>query len=95
NFGFINEAEMVDADLTWNTTVDGLSLSLYGRNLLDEVQAGGDTQLPFGGNVAAAAPGGVNLANGVNAPFDPNPAAGTFSPLKKGRVIGLELTLSR
>lgn len=92
NFGWINEAEMVDADLTWNTPVSGLSLSLYGRNLLDEVQAGGDTQLPFGGNVAALAPGGENLANGVNAPFDPNPAAGTFSPLKKGRLIGLELT---
>lgn len=95
NFGFINAAEMVDADLTWNTAFDGLSVSLYGRNLLDEVQAGGDTQLPFGGNVAALSPGGMNLANGVNAPFDPNPAAGTFSPLKKGRVIGLELTISR
>ncbi|MEL8055693.1 MAG: TonB-dependent receptor [Pseudomonadota bacterium] len=95
NFGFINEAEMVDADLTWNTPVEGVSISLYGRNLLDEVQAGGDTQLPFGGSVAAAAPGGVNRSNGVNAPFDPNPAAGTFSPLKKGRVIGLELTLKR
>lgn len=92
NFGWINAAEMVDADLTWNTPVNGMSVSLYGRNMLDEVQAGGDTQLPFGGNVAFAAPGGTNLANGVNAPFDPNPAAGTFSPLKKGRVIGLELT---
>ena len=95
NFGFINEAEMVDADLTWNTPIEGVSISLYGRKLLDEVQAGGDTQLPFGGSVAGAAPGGVDLSNGVNAPFDPNPAAGTFSPLKKGRVIGLELTLKR
>ena len=69
-------------------------MSLYGRNLLDEVQAGGDTQLPFGGNVAALAPEGENRANGVNAPFDSNPAAGTFSPLKKGRLVGLELTLS-
>ncbi|WOR15054.1 TonB-dependent receptor [Hyphomonas sp. FCG-A18] len=96
NFGWINEAEMVDADLTWNTPVEGLSVSLYGRNLLDEVQAGGDTQVPFGGPaLAAAAPGGVNRSNGVGAPFDPNPAGGTFSPLKKGRVIGLELTLQR
>ena len=93
NFGWINAAEMVDADLTWNTPYQGLSVSLYGRNLLDEVQAGGDTQLPFGGNVAALAPGGTNLANGVNAPFDPRPAAGSFSPLKKGRLVGLELTL--
>ncbi|MEM8615899.1 MAG: TonB-dependent receptor, partial [Pseudomonadota bacterium] len=95
NFGWINEAEMVDADLTWNTPVEGLSLSLYGRNLLDQVQAGGDTQLPFGGNVAALAPGGENRADGVNEPFSPNPAAGTFSPLKKGRVVGLELTFTR
>lgn len=94
NFGWINEAEMIDADLTWNTPYEGLSVSLYGRNLLDEVQAGGDTQLPFGGNVAALAPEGENRANGVNAPFDSNPAAGTFSPLKKGRLVGLELTLS-
>ena len=89
NFGWINEAEIVDADLTWNTPVDGLSVSLYGRNLL----AGGDTQVPFAGAaIAGASPGGVNRANGVGVPFDPNPAAGTFSPLKKGRVIGLELT---
>ncbi|MEO1643010.1 MAG: TonB-dependent receptor, partial [Pseudomonadota bacterium] len=91
NFGWINAAEIVDADITWNTPKEGLSISLYGRNLMDEVQAGGDTQLPFGGNVAALAPGGVNRANGVGAPFDPNPAAGTFSPLKKGRLLGIEL----
>ena len=42
NFGWINEAEMIDADLTWNTPYEGLSVSLYGRNLLDEVQAGGN-----------------------------------------------------
>ncbi len=95
NFGFIQEANMVDANLTWNTSVDGLSVSLYGKNLLDEVQAGGDTQLPFGGALAGFAPGGQNLSNGVNAPFDNNPAIGTLSPLKKGRLIGIELTLSR
>ncbi len=93
NFGFIQDADNLDANLTWNTPYDGLSVSLYGRNLLDEVQAGGDTQVPFGGAVAAAVPGGVNRSNGINAPFDPNPAAGTFSPLKKGRVIGIELTI--
>ncbi len=95
NFGFIQESDQLSADLTWNTPVEGMAISLYGKNLLDTVQAGGDTQLPFGGPQAALAPGGQNLANGVNAPFDNNPAVGTLSPLKKGRLVGIELTLRR
>jgi iron complex outermembrane receptor protein len=57
-------------------------LSVYGRNLLDQVQFGGDTQLPFAGGV---------YSDGNNRPFDPSPAAGTFSPVEKGRVLGIEL----
>ncbi|MGJ8563864.1 MAG: TonB-dependent receptor [Alphaproteobacteria bacterium] len=83
NFGFVQAADMVNGNITWHTPAEGVSISLYGKNLLDEVQAGGDTQVPFGGP----------LSNGVNAPYDPSPAAGTFRPLKKGRVIGLELTI--
>ncbi|NRA30447.1 MAG: TonB-dependent receptor, partial [Parvularculaceae bacterium] len=83
NFGFIQEADMLEANLTWQTPVDGLSLSIYGENLLDEVQAGGDTQLPFGGP----------LGNGVNEPFDFFPAVGTLSPLKRGRLLGFEATV--
>jgi len=93
NFGFVQAADIIDANVTWNTPVEGVSLSLYGKNLLDEVQVGGDTQLPFGGALSPAVPGSQNLANGVNSPFDVNPGAGTFSPLKKGRVIGVELTI--
>ncbi len=48
--------------------------SLYGRNLLDEVNHGGDTQLP--------------------AVLGPLPAGGTFSPLGKGRVMGIEVTFN-
>ncbi|RGP42093.1 hypothetical protein BPTFM16_02404 [Altererythrobacter insulae] len=81
NFGYIQQADNLDANVTWETPVDGLSLSIYGRNLLDQVQAGGDTQLPFGTGA---------FSNGVNAPFDQSPAAGTFSPLAKGRQIGVE-----
>jgi iron complex outermembrane receptor protein len=81
NFGYIQEAHNLDINVTWNTPVDGLSLSLYGKNLFDEVQAGGDTQLPFGTGA---------FSNGVNRPFDPSPAAGTFSPLAKGRQAGVE-----
>jgi iron complex outermembrane receptor protein len=84
NAGWITASDNLDANITWNTPLEGVALSLYGKNLLDEVQHGGDTQLPFG-----AGP----LSNGVTAPFDPNPAAGTFSPLNKGRVVGIEFTL--
>ncbi len=84
NFGFIQDTSNLDANVTWNTPVDGLAFSIYGRNLLDQVQAGGDTQVPFGGP----------LSNGVNAPFDPAPAAGTFSPLSKGRQVGAEVTFT-
>jgi iron complex outermembrane recepter protein len=85
NFGWIQAADMLDANLTWNTPYEGLSVSFYGKNLLDEVTAGGDTQIPFGGA----------LSNGVNQPFGAYPAAGTFSPLAKGRRIGLEISLER
>lgn len=84
NFGWVQDSQNLDANITWNTPMDGLSLSLYGKNLLDEVQVGGDTQQPFGGP----------LSDLNNRPFDPRPAAGTFSPLSKGRQIGLEATFN-
>lgn len=93
NFGYVQEADMLDMNLAWQTPMDGVTLSFYGRNLLDTVQVGGDTQIPFGGAVAPLNPGATNRSNGVNRPFDANPAVGTFSPLKKGRVLGLELTI--
>ena len=80
NLGWLNALSNLEANITWNTPVDGLSLSLYGRNLLDEVQEGGDTQVPFGGP----------NSTGVRQPFAPNPTAGTFSPLMRGRNIGIE-----
>lgn len=82
NFGYLNSAENLDANITWETPVEGLAFSIYGKNLLDDVQHGGDTQLPFGGP----------LSNGINRPFDPRPAGGTLSPLSKGRQIGAEVT---
>ncbi|MDY7097647.1 MAG: TonB-dependent receptor plug domain-containing protein [Pseudomonadota bacterium] len=83
NRGFIQSISNLEANITWVTPLDGFSLSVYGRNLFDEVQAGGDTQIPFGGP----------LSNGVNAPFDRAPAAGTFSPLARGRTIGVEAVI--
>ncbi|MBY9066199.1 TonB-dependent receptor [Hyphomonas sp. WL0036] len=82
NFGWIQDADMVDVDITWETPFQGLTASLYGKNLLDEVQIGNDTQLPF--------PGPNSTGQNYSYPVDP--AGGTFQPLKKGRLLGLELT---
>jgi iron complex outermembrane receptor protein len=80
NLGWLNALSNLEANITWNTPIEGLSVSLYGRNLLDEVQEGGDTQVPFGGP----------NSTGVRQTFAPNPTTGTFSPLMRGRNIGIE-----
>lgn len=80
NLGWLNELNNLEANITWQTPIEGLSLSIYGRNLLDEVQEGGDTQVPFGGP----------NSTGVRRPFGPNPTQGTFTPLMRGRNVGVE-----
>jgi iron complex outermembrane receptor protein len=35
------------------------------------------------------------LSNGVQTPYQSYPGGGTFSPLKKGRVVGIEFTVQR
>lgn len=82
NLGFNDAADRLDASLALACGQCGLTLRLFGRNLLDQVQFGGDTQLGFAGGA---------FSNGVEQPFDPNPNAGTFSPLLKGRTLGMEL----
>ncbi|MEM6537650.1 MAG: TonB-dependent receptor [Pseudomonadota bacterium] len=82
NLGFINAIDDLTFNITWATPIDGLEASFYGKNMLDQVTAGGDTQLPFG-----AGP----FSDGNNIPFTA-PAAGTFSPLNRGRRVGFELT---
>ncbi|SDE10888.1 TonB-dependent receptor [Kordiimonas lacus] len=81
NLGWISSATMLDAALAWQTPLENVKLALYGKNLLDESVVGGETQLPFGGP----------LSTGVAQPFAANPQGGTFSTLKRGRVLGLEL----
>lgn len=80
NFGWLNDLSMLEANITWITPVRGLSFSVYGRNLFDQVQEGGDTQVPFAGP----------RSNGVQTPFQQFPGGGTFSPLMRGRNIGIE-----
>ena len=72
NLGFITEQEILDAGLDFYSNDGRWVFSLYGRNLLDEVKHGGDTQLP-------------DDIGGV-------PTGGTFSPLARGRVVGVEVT---
>lgn len=46
NLGFIDDLEMLDAGLDFTSNSGHWVFSLYGRNLLDEANHGGDTQLP-------------------------------------------------
>lgn len=69
NLGSLNALDIIDASISLSLMDGKADLSLYGKNLLHEVNHGGDTQLP-------ASLGG-----------------GTFSPLNKGRIVGLELNL--
>lgn len=85
NFGWVGASDNLDVDFRWHPSESNISVSLYGRNLLDQVQFGGDTQLGFAGGP---------FSDGNNRPFDPRPAAGTFSPLAKGRAVGAQLTYS-
>lgn len=100
NLGWLNAVDMVNANISWDTPMEGVSVSIFGKNLLDEVQAGGDTQLSFGAGLTQALTGGAplpeggsNRGTGVVSPFADNPTVGTFSPLKKGRRLGIELTI--
>jgi iron complex outermembrane receptor protein len=80
NLGFFNPADNLDVNIEWVTPMEGVTLSLYGKNLLDEVQAGNDTQLP------------PVIGSPALAPLF-TPLGGTFSPLKKGARVGLELII--
>lgn len=82
NWGFNSASDRLDASLALKMAEDAVTVTVFGRNLLDEVQFGGDTQLPFAGGP---------YSDGNNRPFDPRPAAGTFSPVNKGRVLGVSV----
>lgn len=59
NLGFITEQEILDAGLDFYSNDERWVFSLYGRNLLDEVKHGGDTQLPTRFNVNIPFGGGT------------------------------------
>ncbi len=84
NVGYNDAADFLDGSLALRLP-HGWSVTVYGKNLLDEVQFAFETPVGFG-----AGP----FSDGNNRPFDPNPAVGTFAPLQKGRVVGVELGLA-
>lgn len=75
NLGQLNAADRFDASLAFRVLDDSGTITLFGQNLANDVQIGGDTQLP-------AVLGGI-------------PLGGSFSPLSRGRVIGIELRLAQ
>lgn len=64
NLGFINPQDRIDASLGFDFDDSGVNLTVYGKNLTNQVLHGNDTQL----------------------------SNGSFAPLAKGRVMGVELT---
>jgi len=74
NLGYFLDQKIVNAGVDYITAGEHWVISLYGQNLLDSVNHGGDTQLP--------------------SVIGPVPVGGTFSPLVKGRVVGLEVTFN-
>lgn len=100
NFGWIPAFDDLSGSMTIRFGQDRrFSMTVFGKNLLDDIQFGGDTQTPFGGGAvpAVATDGTVGLpgprSNLMNVPFDSNPAFGTFSPLSKGRRVGIEFSV--
>jgi len=81
NWGFNYASDRLDASVMLECDC-GVSLTVFGRNLLDDVQFGADAGLPFAGGP---------FSDGDDAAYDPNPNQGTFSPINKGRTVGVEL----
>jgi len=70
NLGMLSEVDMLDFSIGFAPDAGNYRLALFGRNMLDEVSEGNNTQLP-------------PTLGGVGA---------SFTPLNKGRVVGVELT---
>ncbi len=77
NLGVLPEVDIVDASISYQPAGGAWKVSVYGKNLLDEITYGNDTQLPpnFPGGPASALPG----------------TGATFSPINKGKIIGAEI----
>lgn len=66
NYGYIDEQNIVDASVDFHSNDEHWIISLYGKNLLDEVKHGGDTQLDaLGGGTFAPLSKGVVYGLGL------------------------------
>ncbi|WP_323844858.1 TonB-dependent receptor [Microbulbifer magnicolonia] len=70
NRGMLSEVDMLDFSISFAPDAGNYRLAFFGKNMLDEVSEGNNTQLP-------------PTLGGVGA---------SFTPLNKGRVMGVELT---
>ncbi|MFV8781872.1 TonB-dependent receptor [Microbulbifer sp. SA54] len=70
NIGMLSEVDMLDISFGFSPDSGNYRVALFGKNMLDQVTEGNNTQLPptLGG------------------------AGASFTPLNKGRVMGVELT---
>ncbi|TLM76172.1 TonB-dependent receptor [Microbulbifer harenosus] len=73
NLGMLSEVEMVDFSIGIEPDGGNYRIALFGKNMLDEVSEGNDTQLP-------AALGPIVMGSGAS-----------FTPLNRGRIVGIEL----
>ncbi|WP_226702507.1 TonB-dependent receptor [Microbulbifer elongatus] len=73
NLGMLSEVEMVDFSIGFAPDSGNYRLALFGKNMLDEVSEGNDTQLP-----------------GMLGPVTLGPNS-TFTPINRGRIVGVEL----
>ncbi len=71
NLGYLLDQEILDLGFDLHTNDGHWTVGVYGKNLLNDVKHGGDTQLP-------------DTISGV-------PTGGTFAPLAKGRVYGVQV----
>lgn len=74
NLGYLLAQDIVNFGLDFHPAGGHWIASIYGRNMLNSVSHGGDTQLP-------------NI-------LGPVPTGGTFAPLAKGRVVGVEVSFT-
>ncbi|SDZ89393.1 TonB-dependent receptor [Microbulbifer marinus] len=70
NLGMLSAADMLDISFGFTPDSGNYRLALFGKNMLDEVTEGNNTQLP----ITLGGPGA------------------SFTPLNKGRIMGVELT---
>lgn len=69
NRGMLSEVDMLDFSIGYTPDSGSFTVSMFGKNMLDEVTEGNNTQLP-------------PVMGGIGA---------SFTPLNKGRVMGVEV----